>query len=192
MFYTITEIHEILRKKQTGSRFVHTLGVQYTSACLAMRYGADLEKAQIAGVLHDCAKHMKPEKLLEKCRKHDLLVTHSEIARPFLLHGRVGAYIARKKYGVDDPDILNAIEWHTTGRPEMSLLEKIVFTADYIEPNRNKAPNLEKLRKISFEDLDRAVYLILEQTLEYLQESPQDVDEMSEVTFRYYKDLLKL
>lgn len=192
MFYTITEIHEILRKKQTGSRFVHTLGVQYTSACLAMRYGADLEKAQIAGVLHDCAKHMKPEKLLEKCRKHDLLVTQAQERHPFLLHGRVGAYIARKNYGVDDPDILNAIEWHTTGRPEMSLLEKIVFTADYIEPNRNKAPNLEKLRKISFEDLDRAVYLILEQTLEYLQESPQDVDEMSEVTFRYYKDLLKL
>ncbi len=192
MFYTIGEIHEILRKKQNGSRFIHTLGVQYTSACLAMRYGEDLEKAQIAGVLHDCAKHMKPEKLLEKSKKHGLLITPAQEQHPFLLHGRVGAYIAEKKYGVDDQDILNAIEWHTTGRPNMSLLEKIVFTADYIEPNRTKAPNLEKLRQVSFQNLDLAVYMILDQTLKYLNESPQDVDQTTEETYSYYKDMLKL
>ena len=74
----------------------------------------------------------------------------------------------------------------------MSLLEKIVFTADYIEPNRTKAPNLEKLRQVSFQNLDLAVYMILDQTLKYLNESPQDVDQTTEETYSYYKDMLKL
>ncbi|MBB5263777.1 putative HD superfamily hydrolase involved in NAD metabolism [Catenibacillus scindens] len=191
MIYTILEIQDMLREKQTGSRFVHTLGVQYTSACLAMRYGADVEKAQMAGLLHDCAKHMKPEKLLEKSRKHHLEVTHAQERNPFLLHGRVGAYVARTRYGVTDPEILGAVEWHTTGKPDMTLLEKIVFTADYIEPSRDKAPNLSRLRQISFEDLDQAVYEILAQTLDYLKKSPQDIDETTEITYSYYKSLLK-
>ncbi len=191
MIYTILEIQDMLREKQTGSRFVHTLGVQYTSACLAMRYGADVEKAQMAGLLHDCAKHMKPEKLLENSRKNHLEVTHAQERNPFLLHGRVGAYVARTRYGVTDPEILGAVEWHTTGKPDMTLLEKIVFTADYIEPSRDKAPNLSRLRQISFEDLDQAVYEILAQTLDYLKKSPQDIDETTEITYSYYKSLLK-
>ena len=190
MAYTISEIQDMLKEKQTGSRFLHTLGVQYTSACLAMRYGGDVEKAQMAGLLHDCAKHMKPEKLLEKCRKHGLEVTSAQERNPFLLHGRVGAYVARTKYGITDPEILGAVKWHTTGKPEMTLLEKIVFTADYIEPNRDKAPNLSRLRQISFEDLDQAVYEILAQTLDYLKKSPQDIDETTEITYSYYKSLL--
>lgn len=192
MSYSMMEIQEILRKKQSGKRFIHTLGVQYTSACLAMRYGADVDRAQLAGLLHDCAKHMKPEKLLDISKKQGLVITRAQKQNPFLLHGRVGAYVAREKYGITDEEILSAIEWHTTGKPEMTLLEKIVFTADYIEPNRDRAPNLAKLRQISFENPDLAVCMILEQTLQYLKGSPQDIDEATEITYSYYKKLLKL
>lgn len=188
----IKEIQKILQQKQNQNRFIHTLGVQYTSACLAMRYGLDVDKAQMAGLLHDCAKHLNPEKLLTISRNNHLEISAAQKHTPFLLHGRVGAYLARTKYGIDDPEILSAIEWHTTGKPQMSLLEKIVFTADYIEPNRTAAPNLPKLRQISFENLDMAVFMILEQTLDYLKNSPQDIDETTEMTYNYYKKLLKL
>ncbi len=187
MSYSFMELQDILREKQNGKRFIHTLGVQYTSACLAMCYGADVNKAQMAGLLHDCAKHMKPEKLLEISKKQGLKISKAQERNPFLLHGRVGAYLARTKYGIKDEEILGAIEWHTTGRPEMTLLEKIIFTADYIEPGRNQAPNLEILRRLSFTDLNQAVCMILEQTLDYLKSTPQDIDETTEITYSYYK-----
>ena len=187
MSYSFMELQDILREKQSGKRFIHTLGVQYTSACLAVCYGADVNKAQMAGLLHDCAKHMKPEKLLEISKKQGLKISKAQERNPFLLHGRVGAYLARTKYGIKDEDILGAIEWHTTGRPEMTLLEKIIFTADYIEPGRNQAPNLEILRQLSFTDLNQAVCMILEQTLDYLKSTPQDIDETTEITYSYYK-----
>ncbi|MBS5523105.1 MAG: bis(5'-nucleosyl)-tetraphosphatase (symmetrical) YqeK [Clostridiales bacterium] len=187
MSYSFMELQDILREKQSGKRFIHTLGVQYTSACLAMCYGADVNKAQMAGLLHDCAKHMKPEKLLEISKKQGLKISKAQERNPFLLHGRVGAYLARTKYGIKDEEILGAIEWHTTGRPEMTLLEKIIFTADYIEPGRNQAPNLEILRQLSFTDLNQAVCMILEQTLDYLKSTPQDIDETTEITYSYYK-----
>lgn len=190
MTYSIMEIQDILREKQNGRRFIHTLGVQYTSASLAMRYGADMDKAQLAGLLHDCAKHMRPEKLLDISKKNSLEISGAQEHTPFLLHGRVGAFLARTKYGIEDEEILNAVEWHTTGHPDMNLLEKIVFVADYIEPNRDRAPNLASLRQISFENLDKAVYLIAEQTLNYLKNAPQDIDEMTQMTYDYYKSLL--
>ncbi len=188
MTYDILALQEMLKAKQNGRRFTHTLGVQYTSACLAMKYGADIQKAEVAGLLHDCAKHKKPEKLLKYCQDRQLEITPAQQRQPFLLHGLVGAYVAREKYGVEDEEILNAIKWHTTGRPAMSLLEKIVFTADYIEPGRNQAPNLNELRRISFENLDQAVCLISKQTLDYLEKTPVDIDEITRLTYEYYKE----
>ena len=95
----IQEIEEILQQKQNPHRYRHTIGVRYTSICLAMRYGEDLIKASYAGLLHDCAKHMSGEKLLEKCRSHHLPVSDMEAKNPFLLHGRVGAWLAGHRYG---------------------------------------------------------------------------------------------
>jgi predicted HD superfamily hydrolase involved in NAD metabolism len=185
----LQEIEERLRQKQNVHRFSHTMGVRYTAICLAMCYGSDLEKAAYAGLLHDCAKHMSNEKLLEKSRKHGLPVTPAEEKNPFLLHAKMGAWLAENKYGVTDPEILGAITWHTTGRPEMTLLEKIVFTADYIEPDRQQAPNLQELRQLAFTDLDQCVCLILEQTLAYLQSGGGDIDPTTELTYQYYLQL---
>ena len=170
MSYSFMELQDILREKQSGKRFIHTLGVQYTSACLAMCYGADVNKAQMAGLLHDCAKHMKPEKLLEISKKQGLKISKAQERNPFLLHGRVGAYLARTKYGIKDEEILGAIEWHTTGRPEMTLLEKIIFTADYIEPGRD-FPGVDKLRTVTYKNLDYGVLAGLDHTMLYLLQS---------------------
>ena len=139
--------------------------------------------------MHDCAKNLGEEKLLLTCREKGLPVSDAEERSPFLLHGRVGAYFARTKYGITDEDILGAITWHTTGRPDMSLLEKIVFTADYIEPGRDTAPNLDKLRQLAFIDLDAAVTLILKQTLEYLRAEGKEIDPQTELTYNSYRKL---
>lgn len=182
----IQEIEEILQQKQNPHRYRHTIGVRYTSICLAMCYGEDLTRASYAGLLHDCAKHMSNEKLLAKCYEHHLTVSEVEEKNPFLLHGRVGAWLAEHKYGITDPEILGAIEWHTTGRPDMTLLEKIVFTADYIEPGRDQAPNLVELRRLAFTDIDQAVCAILKQTLDYLRDQGGEIDPATEVTYNYY------
>ena len=137
------ELPEKLKKKLSRNlserRYEHTLGVAYTAACLAMRFGADPLKAEIAGLLHDCAKEFSEKELLKLGEKYGYHFEDYELEAPQVLHAVIGPYIAKDKYGVDDPEILSAIRWHTTGRGDMTLLEKIVFTADYIEPNRFKA-----------------------------------------------------
>lgn len=175
-----------MKKAQDGKRYEHTLGVEYTAAALAMRYECDIADAQTAGLLHDCAKCLTDEKRLSICEKNNIAITDLERKNPFLLHAKVGAFLAREEYGVTKPDILNAIQYHTTGRQGMSLLEKIVFVADYIEPGRKHAPNLAEIRKLAFLDLNRALVRILEDTLGYLRSSDGDIDPMTEETWHYY------
>ena len=102
-----------MEKVQEPKRFVHTQGVEYTAAALAMRYGEDVERAQVAGLLHDCAKCMGNDKLLSDCEKHHIPVTDVERRNPYLLHAKVGSYLAKKEYKVEDPEILSAILYHT-------------------------------------------------------------------------------
>lgn len=180
------KIQEKLKKVQNERRYEHTLGVAYTATCLAYRYGEDPEKARLAGLLHDCAKHLSGEKALEMCAKYDLPVNNIEKNNPFLLHGKVGALIAQKKFNVDDEDILNAITYHTTGRPGMSLLEKIIYVSDYIEPNRDFASNLDTVRNLAFENLDMALMKILEDILKHLLDKNLPTDPMTQKTFDYY------
>ena len=182
-------IKEKMRHKLGIGRYEHTLGVAYTAACLAMRYGADSETAEIGGLLHDCAKQYDNETLLKKCRKYELPVTEAEVKNPSLLHAKVGAYLAEHKYDVSDPAILSAIRFHTTGKPDMTLLEKILYVADYIEPRRFKAPNLEKIRGLAFQDLDEAVYEIMSDTLDYLNERPESIDETTKAACAFYRTL---
>lgn len=188
MKYSIPKTKKILKKYLDDNRFEHTQGVMYTAAALAMRYGEDLEKAQIAGLLHDCAKCIPDHKKIKICLKNQIPMTETEQKNPFLLHAKVGAYIAREKYGVEDEEILNAIACHTTGKPAMTLLEKIIYIADYIEPMRTKAPNLSDVRKLAFEDIDLALFKILSDTLAYLKRAPKNLDAMTIQAYEYYKE----
>ncbi len=186
----VRKLTKAMEETLSGKRFQHTLGVAYTAAAMAMKYEVDVKKALIAGLLHDCAKCMSDEKLLKLSEKENIEVTDVERRNPYLLHAKVGAMLASKEYDIDDEEILDAITYHTTGRPGMTDLDKIVFVADYIEPGRDKAPNLAKVRKLAFEDLDGAVKRILKDTLKYLEGekgSDSEIDPMTAKTYEYYQ-----
>ncbi|MCI9486294.1 MAG: nicotinate-nucleotide adenylyltransferase [Lachnospiraceae bacterium] len=184
-------IKEKLRHKLGIGRFEHTLGVAYTAACLAMRYGCSAEDAELAGLLHDCAKQYDNETLMKKCSKYKLPVSEAERKNPSLLHAKLGAYLAKQKYDVNDVRILDAIRYHTTGRPAMTLLEKIIYVADYIEPRRFKAPNLDKIRGLAFVNLDQTVCEIMSDTLAYLKKTPENIDKTTQEACMYYQKLKK-
>lgn len=183
----IKKIRKAMEKCQDAKRYEHTLGVAYTAAALAMRYNCNIKNAQMAGLLHDCAKCLSDEKRLSICEKHNISITELERRNPFLLHAKVGSFLAMEEYKITDSDIIHAILNHTTGRPGMSLLEKIIFVADYIEPGRKSAPDLKEVRRLAFEDLDAALLKILGDTLEYLQSSDGEIDPMTAKTYEYYK-----
>lgn len=183
------KIREILSEKVHEKRMEHILGVEYTATALAMRYGVNLEQTALAGLLHDCAKHLSREKKIQKCQEVGIPISLSERKNPELLHAKLGAYYAKEKYGVEDEEVLNAIACHTTGKPDMTTLDKIIYIADYIEPNRDRAPKLAMLRKMAFEDLDECLLAILENTLEFLRGTNLEIDELTVQTYEYYKNL---
>ena len=186
------KIKKYLKKHLTKERYHHTVGVAYTAMSMAMKYNPQPDsnefmiKAQIAGLLHDCAKCMDNDKKIKLCDKNHISYSKIEAENPYLLHGKVGAYIARREFDILDEDILNAITWHTTGRPDMSLLEKIIFVADYIEPSRRPIPDLNLIRQLAFTDIDQAVVKILENTLQYLKEKGNPIDDMTQKTYDSY------
>lgn len=187
--YDFLKMKKKLKKYLDEERYEHTMGVMYTSGALAMAHGCSVEDALAAGLLHDCAKCVPNKKKLKMCDQHKIPMSEFEKKNPFLLHGKLGAYLAEKKYEVKDPDVLNAIRYHTTGRAGMSTLEKIVYIADYIEPMRTKAPRLPQVRQLAFQNLDECMFEILKDTLEYLEGQPGKMDETTAEAFRFYKNL---
>ncbi|MBE6963425.1 MAG: nicotinate (nicotinamide) nucleotide adenylyltransferase [Ruminococcaceae bacterium] len=145
-------------------RIPHVLGTEQEAVRLAERYGADVEKARIAALLHDCTKKLNMEEQLILCRKYGIELDALEQKALKLLHAKTGAAVARELFGVDN-EIYSAIYWHTTGRAEMTMLEKIIYLADYIEPTRN-FPGVDALRKACYEDLDKGLLMGLEMSVE--------------------------
>lgn len=186
----ISKILKKLQKELDAERYQHTLGVMYTAASLAMCHGENIEHALIAGALHDCAKCIPGREKIKLCKKYNLEVTPVEEKNPSLLHAKLGAYLALKKYDIVDQDILNAIKSHTTGRPEMTLLEKIIYIADYMEPGRTELPNMAEVRTLAFKNIDDCLYRILEDSLVYLKSRDLAIDIMTEKSYNYYKQEL--
>lgn len=184
------ELIRTLEQELNYKRFVHTMAVAGTASSLAMCYGMNIQKAELAGLLHDCAKCIDVRKMQKLCEKAGLEITPFEAGSGSLLHSKAGSVLAAEKYGCTDPDILNAIRYHTTGRPGMSLLEKIIFVADYIEPGRYTAKNLPEIRMMAFEDIDEALMKILYDTLVYLNSTGNTVDPMTQKTYDYYRQML--
>ncbi len=183
------KINRKLKKKLKKERYQHTLGVMYTAAAMAMRYGYDINAALLAGLLHDCGKFDTPKGQIRLCKKKGIFLKKEELEAPALIHARLGAYLARKEYQVEDRDVLNAILYHTTGRPGMNMLEKIIYLSDYIEPGRKMIPGLTEVRRLAFVDLDLAVALCAKNTLEYLRKQGRPIDPMTEKTYDYYSGL---
>lgn len=174
-------------------RFIHSVGVAYMSADLAAIYGVDKESALVAGILHDCAKEAaKGAEIVRICDDYGIALSDIERRATSLVHARLGAYMVAHKYNISDPDIINAVDNHTVGRPAMSRLEQIVFCSDFLEPSRNYAcnPSLDELRKIIFTDIDLATYLILDNQISFFKEKPRDIDEKTFATYEYYKAII--
>ena len=148
-------------------RFTHSIGVMETSFKLARVYGVDEEKAALAGLLHDCAKYKEKRNLLKMANDFDIILDNVMKYNTELIHGPLGVEIARRNYFVTDKEILNAIEIHTTGKENMNLLEKIIFIADYIEPNR-KFEGIREVRQLAFEDLNESIIKAMDNTIKYV------------------------
>ncbi len=152
---SIDEITSYLKTNLSEKRFLHTLGVAETAEALAKRWGADCSKAFLAGLVHDCAKELPFEKTLNLLEKSGHRITWLEKSASGILHAPLGAILAKSLFGIDDESVLNAVKYHTTGRENMTVLEKIVYIADFIEPGREYSESSE-LRKLAEVDLDRA------------------------------------
>lgn len=185
------EIRKRLKKALDKGRYEHTKGVMYTAGCLAMAHNGRMEQAMLAGLLHDCAKCIPNPEKIQLCKKHDIPITPVEYESPYLLHAKLGAFLAETEYEVADPGILHAIRVHSTGSPDMSMLDKIIYIADYIEPGRDKAPNLEEVRMLAFHDLDACMAQILSDTLKYLSSCGNAIDPITKMTYDYYKQYKK-
>ena len=173
------------------ARYEHTLGVMYTAGSLAMAHSCDISKAMLAGLLHDCAKCISLEEMLKWCEEYHFPMTEMEKKSKNLLHAKAGAVVAEHEYHINDKEVLQAITWHCTGRPNMSLLEKIVYVADFIEPGRKEAKNLDYIRKTAFVDLDACIAQITYDILNYLESKGYEIDPTTEETYHFYKECRK-
>lgn len=162
------EILQKLTLQLSAKRLKHSLGVSQTAEVLTQRFGADTNKAKIAGILHDCAKEMKSRDLLAMANSAGIVIDFIEKEVPVLLHAKMGAHLAKVEYGILDEDILQAICLHTVGGPEMTTLDKIIYLADFIEPNRSFS-GVEKLRKIVEKaTLDEALLAAYDQSIAFV------------------------
>ncbi len=184
----LTEIKNKLNKELNPHRFEHTLGVMYTAISLAMCYGEDLDKAALAGLLHDCGKCYDDNKSIKLCEEYGVKLSSFELKNTALIHAKLGAALAKEMYCVKDEKVLDAIRYHTTGKEGMDTLSKIVFVADYIEPGRYKANRLKEIRAKAFKSLNEAIVMISEDTLEYLKETGSIIDPQTQKTYDFYKN----
>ncbi|MFL6562781.1 MAG: bis(5'-nucleosyl)-tetraphosphatase (symmetrical) YqeK [Bacillus sp. (in: firmicutes)] len=180
------EALKLVKEQLTDHRYQHTLGVMETAIALAKQYGGDEQKAELAAIFHDYAKFRPKEEMKEiiisQGFSEDLLHFNSE-----LWHAPVGTYLVEKEAGINDPEVLDAIRYHTSGRPGMTLLEKIIYLADYIEPGRH-FPGVEEVREEAKSNLDQALIMAIKNTMIFLMKKNQTV---YPDTFYTYNDLIR-
>ncbi len=165
---TPEELRPIALSFLKPKRMPHVLGTEHEAAVLARRYGADVTSARIAALLHDCTKKLSMEEQLALCEQYGIALDELERKNLKLLHAKTGAAIARDLFGVSD-EIYWAIYWHTTGKADMTKLEKVIYLADYIEPSRD-FPGVEKLRRAVHTDLEHGLLMALEDSIEEMRQ----------------------
>ena len=164
---SIEGIKLYLKANLAEKRYIHILGVSDIAKNLAKLNGISEEKAEIAGLAHDVAKNLSKVKMKEIINKHNIVLSAVEENNENLWHSIIGPIEAKDKLGIQDEEILDAIRWHTTGKEHMSVLTKIIYIADMIEPSRN-FEGVEDIRKVTLEDLDKGVYCGLTRSIEFL------------------------
>lgn len=182
---------EKLKENLSEKRFNHSLEVAKEAKNLAIQYDFDEEKAFLAGILHDCCKCFGLDKIYEVCDKFSFEMDDVLKKQPDLAHSFLGYFIAKEEYGIEDNDILNSIKYHTTGKENMTLLEKIIYIADYIEPTRAHFDGIEKARELAYINIDIAMEKILKDTIEYNEAKGRLIHPLSKYAYYYYKNLNK-
>ena len=167
-------------------RVPHVIGCSETAVRLARKYGADETDAKRAGILHDVTKALNAQEQLKLCDQYAMILNNFERLNPKLLHAKTGAVVAERVFG-ENPAVCDAIRWHTTGKADMTVLEKIIYLADYMEPNRS-FDGVEELRRVTEQDLDEAVYLGLTMTMEQLKANRREIDMNSGAALRWFEE----
>ena len=171
------EIVTFLKGRLQEKRLKHSFGVMEMAEKLAIAHGVDAKNAKIAGLLHDCAKNMANEELIEYCKKNDIEIDSIKLSSPGILHADVGADIARKKFNAND-EIVRSILFHTLANDDMTDLDKIIYLADLVEEGR-ELEGLEEIRAMAFVDLDKALVMGLEYCMECVKKVGKELHEQS-------------
>lgn len=167
------EIEIVLKEMLPERRLKHSLNVSKCAVKLSEIYKCDKQKAEIAGLVHDCAKYFTDEQIEDCVRKFNIELDPLEVNNIALSHSVIGSYVAKEVFDIDDEEIINAIKYHTTGRENMSLLEKIIYMADLIEEGR-KFPRVEELRELTFSGkLEEALILSFNNTIKFVIDNDQ-------------------
>ena len=171
----VENAYKYLNENLKDTRYIHTLGVVSVAKKLANLNGISEEKAELAALCHDIAKNINKDEMMKIFEENNILLTDDEMATPQLWHSILAPVIATKKLGIEDEEVLSAMRWHTTGKENMSELEKIIYIADMIEPSRT-FEGVEEIRKLTLENLDKGVLFGINHTVEYLLKSGSLID----------------
>lgn len=176
---------KLVRKNLSEKRYTHTKNVKKMAVKLAKRWGADPEKAALAAILHDAAKELPKDRQLQIFAENAIIAENAPMRPTSVWHGIAAAILCETEWGVHDPEVLSAIRCHTTGKPGMSLLDKIIYMADMTSAERDY-PGVEALREEEFEDLDMALLHALKRTVDFVKEKGGRLDDQSVAA---YEDL---
>lgn len=172
---TCKQAEKMVKKALSQKRFTHTVNVKNEAVEMAKRFGASEEKAALAALLHDAAKELPKDELLQILRENAIIAGDAENSPPPVWHGVAAAILAQTRWGVEDQEVLDAIRYHTTGRPGMTKLDKIIFLSDMISAERSY-PEVEELRRLSLQDLDTAVATALRYNVEWMEACGKTID----------------
>ena len=187
-FYS--KIHQAVSSKLSAKRYRHTLGVIETAVLLATRYGINIRKAYLSALLHDYAKELSEGEMRKLCNKFNIQIDAIQDKIIYIMHGHLSAELARHEFGIDDPEILEAISFHTTGRAGMGSLAQILKIADNIEPTRPDFPGLDEIKALSSVNLNRAIAASLNRDLEYTRSKGQIIHPWGLEALEYFKEML--
>lgn len=178
-----------LQSSLSMKRYIHTMGVVDEAVKLSKVYDVDTEKVKIAALLHDCAKDYPADMKIRLCKEFHVEIDDIMKKQTDLVHSFLGAKVAKREYNVTDHEVLDAIRYHTTGKAGMTMLDKIVFIADYIEPNRKDFDGLEEVRALAYTNIDLAVKETLEYTIEYEEQRGRILHPLTTEALEDYKNL---
>lgn len=167
------DIEYKLKEMLPERRLKHSMNVSQCAVKLSEIYGYDMEKAKLAGLIHDCAKYFNDDQVEDSIKKFNIELDSLEENNIALSHSVIGSYVIQETFNIKDEDIINAVKYHTTGRENMSILEKIIYIADLIEEGR-KFPLVDKLRELAYNgSLDEALLLSFNNTIKFVIDNNQ-------------------